>query len=269
VPWDWRVSLYTWTKSVAAGVYLVALAVVLGGVASEAGALWRWAAPLLGGAFLAATALLLVADLEHPERFMMVLTRPQWRSWLVRGGFTLTFYGAFLFVHFLASLGFGGVATLRAIAAPTAALALLAAVYTAFLFAQATARDLWQSPLLAPHLAVQAALAGSAALLPVAAAFEPSAAPALGEIVAISAVVHLLFVLAEIAVPHPTAHARLAAAEMTAGRYRVFFWTGVALSVVATAAPWLGPPLAVPAALAGLFAHEHAYVQAGQAVPLA
>ena len=34
----------------------------------------------------------------------------------------------------------------------------LTAVYTAWLFAQAKARDLWQSPLLPPHLAAQAAL---------------------------------------------------------------------------------------------------------------
>jgi hypothetical protein len=37
---------------------------------------------------------------------------------------------------------------------------------------------------------------------------------------------------------------------------------------VAIAAPWLGAA-AAPFALAGLLAHEHAYVQAGQAVPLA
>ena len=41
-------------------------------------------------------------------------------------------------------------------------LALATACYTAYLFAQAKARDLWQSPLLAPHLAVQAVLAGAA-----------------------------------------------------------------------------------------------------------
>jgi hypothetical protein len=34
------------------------------------------------------------------------------------------------------------------------------------------------------------------------------------------------------------------------------------------AAPWAGA-VAVPFALAGLLAHEHAYVQAGQSVPLA
>ena len=37
---------------------------------------------------------------------------------------------------------------------------------------------------------------------------------------------------------------------------------------VAVSAPWTGA-VAVPFALAGLLAHEHAYVQAGQSVPLA
>src|SRR5213078_532799 len=41
-PWDWRVSLYTWTKGIAAGVYLVALALVALGAIDPAGALWRW-----------------------------------------------------------------------------------------------------------------------------------------------------------------------------------------------------------------------------------
>src|SRR6185369_8364829 len=30
-PWDWRVSLYTWTKGIAAGVYLVALLLLVVG----------------------------------------------------------------------------------------------------------------------------------------------------------------------------------------------------------------------------------------------
>jgi hypothetical protein len=37
---------------------------------------------------------------------------------------------------------------------------------------------------------------------------------------------------------------------------------------VGMTAPWLGLPAAI-AVLAGIFAHEHAWVQAGQAVPLA
>jgi hypothetical protein len=55
---------------------------------------------------------------------------------------------------------------------------------------------------------------------------------------------------------------------MTGGRYRGYFRAGIAFSAVAVAAPWLGSTAAV-AALAGILAHDHAYVQAGQAVPLA
>ena len=55
---------------------------------------------------------------------------------------------------------------------------------------------------------------------------------------------------------------------MTRGRHRVSFGMGMVFVVVAVAAPWIGT-LATPFALAGLLAYEHAYVQAGQSVPLA
>ena len=55
---------------------------------------------------------------------------------------------------------------------------------------------------------------------------------------------------------------------MTRGRYAGFFWAGVALVAAGCLAP-VAAPLAGVAALAGLLAHEHAYVQAAQAVPLA
>jgi hypothetical protein len=84
----------------------------------------------------------------------------------------------------------------------------------------------------------------------------------------IASAAHLLFVLGEVTLKHPTAHAHLATHEMTGGRYRPFFQTGVVLVAVAMAGPWIGV-LAAPIAMLGLLAHEHAYVQAGQSVPLA
>jgi hypothetical protein len=56
--------------------------------------------------------------------------------------------------------------------------------------------------------------------------------------------------------------------ELSWGRYRTPFGTGVVLIAAAVGAPWIGT-LATPLALAGLLAYEHAYVQAGQSVPLA
>ncbi|MFQ5679643.1 MAG: 4Fe-4S dicluster domain-containing protein [Gemmatimonadota bacterium] len=276
-PWDGRVSLYTWTKSIAAGAYLVPALLVLAGLLSGESVLWRWAAPVLGGAFLAATGALLVSDLEHPRRFFFLFTRPQWRSWLVRGAFLIAGYGGLLVAHFLAGLA-GAFRWQPWLAVAGLPLATLAAVYTAYLFAQARARDLWQSPLLPAHLFVQAVLAGAGALAPVAALGEPGAlAPLLWSFGGAS-LVHLLLVAGESSLPHSTAHARLAEREMTAGRWARWFRGGLLLTAFGTLAPWLGtlgthgawPGLAaVAAGLAGLLAYEHAYVQAGQAVPLA
>jgi formate-dependent nitrite reductase membrane component NrfD len=266
-PWDWRVSLYTWTKGLAGGVYLVAAALVLLGVVPAAGPLWRWAAPGMAASFLAATGFLLLADLEHPARFYLIFTRPQWRSWLVRGAFAISAYALVLGGHLLAAVrGAGGVHP--ALTAAGVPLAALTALYTAWLFAQARGRDLWQSALLPPHLLVQAVLAGAAALALVAPTLAPDAAPPLRWLTAAASGVHLLLVAAEVTLPHGTAHARLAAAELTHGAFRAFFVAAVMLGLGGLLAPWFGAAGAA-AALGGLLAWEHAHVQAAQAVPLA
>src|SRR5215207_154519 len=265
-PWDWRVSLYTWTKGIAAGAYLVLLALALAGSLDWRDDLWRWAAPLLGGVFLALTGTVLIWDLEHPRRFPYIFTRSQWRSWLVRGAYVIAAYSIVLAAHLAASLA-GLQAPQRWLAVAGAPLAAVTAVYTGYLFAQAKARDLWQDPLLVPHLLVQAALAGAAAALPAAAALG-SPTQQLEWILVAAALAHLLMVAAQASTAHATAHAALASHELTRGRYALWFWAGAALVAVAAAAPWLGVA-AAPLALAGLLAHEHAYVQAGQAVPLA
>ena len=149
-------------------------------------------------------------------------------------------------------------------------LAAMAAVYTAYLFAQARARDLWQSPLLPPHLLVQAILAGSAlvALAALPGRLAPGAFDDAVALFAVASAVHGLMILGEVVMPTATAHGRLAEAEMVHGRYKGFFWVGALSAVIGALAPWLGVP-AVVVGLVGLLAYEHAYVQAGQSVPLA
>jgi Fe-S-cluster-containing dehydrogenase component/formate-dependent nitrite reductase membrane component NrfD len=267
IPWDWRVSLYTWTKGIAAGAYLVPLLLVVCGLMRATSPLWLWVAPVLSGLFLGLTGALLIWDLEHPARFYMIFTRPQWRSWLVKGAFIIAGYSILLALHFTASLL--GSTDVQSILVPLGVvLAGLTAVYTAYLFAQAKARDMWQNPLLPPHLFVQAILLGSAALAPVAALLDQSVLPALFWTLNIASVLHLLLVWGEMTLTHPTAHARLAVWEMTTGRYRAFFLASIVLSLVGTFAPWL-ELAAVSFALVGLLLYEHAYVQAGQSVPLA
>jgi Fe-S-cluster-containing dehydrogenase component/formate-dependent nitrite reductase membrane component NrfD len=298
IPWDWRVSLYTWTKGIAAGVYLVAaLLMLFGFIATATSVIWIWVAPIVSGAFLALTGGLLLWDLEHPRRFYLIFTRPQWKSWLVKGAFIIAGYSLLLLVHFVVSaVGYrsavsgsalidfpAGVApwAVRLLSWLTIAgipLAVLSAVYTAYLFAQAKARDMWQNPLLPPHLLVQALLLGSAMLVPFAVWYESEIVSPLLWILALSTLTHLLMIWGEVSLTHPTAHARLAIWEMVKGRYRSDFWMSIFLSVLGGALPWLAIFELVstsigigsaPLALVGLMLFEHAYVQAGQSVPLA
>ncbi len=288
IPWDWRVSLYTWTKGIASGVYIVAALLVLMGMMRSDTSLWLWVTPVISGAFLAITGALLLWDLEHPKRFYLIFTRPQWRSWLVKGAFIIAGYTFVLAAHFVASLAGSIVAQLWLTIAGIP-LAVATAVYTAYLFAQAKARDLWQNPLLPPHLFFQAVLLGSAVLLPLAFWFKTnglllfidftySEIERLSWTLAISSFIHLLMVWGEVSLTHPTAHSRLAVWEMVKGRYKTEFWMGIILSFFGGLLPLLavlnvldlsfgigGAPLA----LIGMMLFEHAYVQAGQSVPLA
>jgi Fe-S-cluster-containing dehydrogenase component/formate-dependent nitrite reductase membrane component NrfD len=267
MPWDWRVSLYTWTKGIAAGAYLVPAMLMLFGILADESALWRWAAPIVAGAFLAATGLVLIADLDHPERVALLLTRPRWMSWLARGGVIISLFGLVLALHLAGSLAArAGVA--RLLVWPGIVLAALTAVYTAYLLAQARARDLWQNPLLVAQFLVQAVMAGAGLLLIAAPWADPGASAPLAAATAGAALIHLLLVAGEATLHHPTAHAALAARTMVAGHYARAFWIGVVLMAAGTLAPWLGAAAAAPA-LAGLLAYEHAYVQSGQSVPLA
>jgi Fe-S-cluster-containing dehydrogenase component/formate-dependent nitrite reductase membrane component NrfD len=272
-PWGWRVSLYTWTKSIAAGAFAVPVALAAAGYLNWSNSAVRWAAPIMALVFLGLTGGLLIWDLKHPMRFYLIFTRHQWGSWLVKGAVIVTAYGAVLTAYLIAGLagagGVAGVVALQVIGWAGLVLAVATAVYTAFLFAQAKARDLWQSPLLAPHLAVQAALAGSAAMLPVLMWLSPGRAVRADEIVImVAALAHLLLVAAEVTVPHGSAHAHLATRELVRGGYRASFRVSGVIILGCGAAPWIGVA-AIPLALLGLLAYEHAYVRAGQCVALA
>jgi Fe-S-cluster-containing dehydrogenase component/formate-dependent nitrite reductase membrane component NrfD len=287
IPWDWRVSLYTWTKGIAAGVYLVAALLSLLGFVSPAGNIWLWATPVLSGAFLGLTGALLIWDLEHPERFYMIFTRPQWRSWLVKGAFIIAGYSLVLSAHFVAGL-LGENQLQQWLVILGLPLAAMTAVYTAYLFAQAKARDMWQNPLLPPHLLVQALLLGSAILLLALVVLPPATNSSIDSlntlgkrmlwILALTSVLHVLMVWGEVTLVHPTAHARLAVWEMVSGRYKSDFIIGMMFSIIGGTLPWVvlafGGSIWIGvggalAALIGMMFYEHAYVQAGQAVPLA
>ncbi|MCA9981889.1 MAG: polysulfide reductase NrfD, partial [Anaerolineales bacterium] len=239
---------------------------------------------------VALTTALLVYDLEKPERFLYILARPQWRSWLTRGAVILISFSTVTGLWWVMEVAglFGWlapetIATGRTVLlTPNIVLAGLAAVYTAFLFAQAEGRDLWQSPLLPPHLLIQAGMVGSGFLLGLGAIFTlPNAVIlTLAYIFVALLVVDLVVTLGgEFAMPHASELAARAAHEISHGRYRNHFWGGAiilghalplmiligGLSHISLTAVF-GLVAAVCAAI-GLFFYEYAFVMAPQEIP--
>jgi Fe-S-cluster-containing dehydrogenase component/formate-dependent nitrite reductase membrane component NrfD len=276
-PWGWKIAAYLWTKAIAAGVLLVAaLLLALGG---GAGKITNVISPVIALAALGLTTLLLVFDLKRPDRFIYLFTKSNFRSWLVLGGYILMAYGLASFLWLLRGLLSSHVP--GALVACTAGLAIGSACYSAFLFAQAKGRDLWQSPMFVWHLLVQSLIAGSAFLWILGALnhAETQFVRRSALILLVSLAVSLTMVLLEIALPHVSEDARLAMRSLVRGRYALSFWTltiaaGLILpivlsalfllSFVSSAVAWIAPL----AALAGVFSFEDMWVKAGQSVPL-
>ena len=275
VPWHWPVPAYLVTKGIGAGLPLLLALGVLG--AFEVSHALAALGGLVALVFLGITTAFLVFDLERPERFLRIIFRPQWRSWLTRGAFILIAFTNWVLVwtglEAAAWMGMmDGVPGREIIAAGAVPLAVGAAIYTAFLFAQAEGRDLWQSPLLPVHLLVQAVMMGAGALVVLSPGHE------LGLMVFGGALVTDLLVTlgGEFGIPHASEVAAAAAHMITKGRYKPHYqgslWLGhmVPLALLALGF-FLGQPLlAIPAAVlatVGLYLYEYAFVMAPQEIP--
>ncbi|MEO1166672.1 MAG: 4Fe-4S dicluster domain-containing protein, partial [Chloroflexota bacterium] len=172
VPWHWAVPAYLVTKGIGSGIFtILSLGLGLGllafdGVSFAVGG-------FLSLLFIAITTGLLVYDLERPERFLSILYRPQWRSWLTRGAYILVGFSVLAGLWWLGEMAVlinilpddvlnGLRPAVMWLGLP---LSVGVAIYTAFLFGQAEGRDLWQSTLLPFHLLLQSAMVGSAMML--------------------------------------------------------------------------------------------------------
>jgi len=276
ITWAAKVAAYLVTKAVAAGALLVAALLVVMGHASEQAAVGV-VPPIVAGVFLAATGVLLVADLKQPRRFAYLLTRPNTRSWLVRGAWILAAYAVAAAAWWVGGV-LGAAGWLQVVAAPAALLAAATAGYTAFLFGQCEGRDLWQTPLLLPMLLAQAVTAGGAVFAVMDVVMDvPS--PTAVRWALLGGVLATAGLLALELTARGTRHVELAVDAMTRGPYAGQLWVGgvlvglalpAVLTIVALAAdtgPAL-PAIASMAAVFGMFALEDVFVRAGQSVPL-
>jgi len=279
-PWGWQVPAYSWTKSIGSGALaLPAIAMLLGRMSGDR--VRDIALATVALLFTALTTVLLIWDLEHKERFLWIVFKPQSKSWLARGAFILIGYSTLCGVFWLAAVA-GLPFVTRILLWPTVLLGFCAAAYTAFLFGQCEGRDLWQTPFLAPHLIVQALFCGAAvlALLPNSIGGSVQTLSFATTALTITLALHVLLLLAEVVMPHSTDNASYGARLMTHGPFAKAFWGGgVVLGGVLPLLLLLAEPLffatlnriltglASLLALAGLLIFEWCFVMAGQSVP--
>lgn len=261
VEWGWTVALYLVTKGIGGGAGFLAPFVKWSGVTGWSAA---YLPEIIALVFTLITVALLIEDLKKPWTFYRLLTRPNWNSWLVKGGVILGAFGAVS----AATVG------LRMLGLDSAAdglrwvemvLGAGSACYTAFLFAQCEGRDLWQNPRLMEHLAAQSVLCGSVAL-----GAGGSGNTAARALIAVSAYTVVGTSLMEAFGKHPTTNARQGAAFLTRLRLGPFkaFRDGLILVAIAGVVGAFFPAWAFVPALLGVYLYEWTFVRAGQLPPL-
>ena len=271
--WGWEVSAYVTTKAVAAGAFIIPfIAMMLGYEVSDTTKLWSAGISLV---FLGLTGLFLVMDLDRPDRFLNVLLRPQWNSWLVKGGYTITVFG--LLVTVWGAMTFFEIKTGEIILLwITAFFAVLLAIYTAFLFAQAKGRDFWQSPSLALHMLVHSIMAGAAIFALVTLFAETENWMSILKTTMVSVlVVNLFTMITELTMTHPSTSAHTVVKMITKGRYKNLFWFVVVLigNVLPLILLLIAPSemvliISAVLVLIGIYATEKIWIEAPQRIPL-
>jgi len=280
--WGWEVPAYLMTKGIAAGVYLVHLILWFMGY-REAELLMTVCAISLF--FLAATGVLLILDMDRPDRFLNVLFRPQWNSWLVKGAYTIVGFGSLLCLNILAA-SFGSEGMTSGIILATGPFALMTGIYTAFLFAQAKGRDYWQSPLLPFHMLSHVLMLGASMLI-IIGSVNHTLLNGYFSILALSDVSKLLYLLlmiptaitlvlqiAEPFIKHSTRDAQLAARMMFKGRYKLHYWVGSVLMgcviplAILVAAQGSALLLLTFLIILGVWTSNHLIVKVPQLIPL-
>ena len=265
VLWGWEVPAYVWTKAIATGTFLMmAVWSLINGGLDKTSEMTGLVTTLV---FMGLTGGLLVKDIDRPDRFLYVLLRPQWKSWLVRGAYIITVFGGLVSLKLLDNylqLGFDWLWI------PGIVFAGLGAVYTAFLFNQARARDLWQTPIQsAIHMLVHAFMAGSVVMMIIA----PETMGWMTNTLLWGIILNIVIMAKEILIPHDTPDIKKAIQLMTKGYYSNMFWTGI---VIGNIFPFImlivltGSMILVAGGLAiiGIFLTEFVRIRVPQMIPL-
>jgi len=165
VLWGWEVSAYIWTKAISAGLYMVAMMawLILDYDLKEYELLLP--VTVISLLFLAITGVLLVIDLDRPERFLYVMIRPNWDSWLVKGAYILSAFGGILILNLLIIVFSLDIMYLKLLAIIGIPISMLTGIYTAWLLQQAKGRSWSKDKLLPLRFLIDTILIGTSSLV--------------------------------------------------------------------------------------------------------
>ena len=281
INWHWELPSYLVTKNIAGGLFMLLSLGSMFNLFSFDSATFL-ATGFTAMIFMLVTVILLLKDLSQPKRFLNILLRPQWKSWVARGAYIMVTFTAVAGLWWLLEAGAfwsilpaDFVASIRPIAAWIIfPFALGVVIYTAFLLGQAEGRDMWQNNLLPFQLFAQSMMVASGVffVLTLFVDFPADLTALLTVLFPASIAVNLLMTFAGKLNSFPTDTAMLASREMTHGKFRNHYWWGgialghvIPLALMIAFAPAL--PVAVLATLVGLFFYEYAFVMAPQYIP--
>jgi len=142
--WDSEVAGYIVTKSIAAGLYFfMALGALILSERYLAESRFIAVTGFIILLFMGLTALLLIKDLDRPERFLYVLLRPNFDSWLVKGGYIIGAFSTVVFAQVLLDLSNLHSDLQYFLFLVGVPLAWMTGSYTGWLLRQAKARSHW------------------------------------------------------------------------------------------------------------------------------
>ena len=230
-PFGWPVVIYLALAGVAAGCALLSAWALLRGDAAGRPAAIRGFGLATGA--IALGGLALVADLEAPGRFWLILAYFNPGSMIAWGARIITLFGilgAFAWAVLRRQPNDAPSTGMRLVVGSLAILALAVALYPGWVLPQAAARPLWGSPWIAPLFLVSAIHAGLAAslLLNLAGGRDSSRRPGFGLASEALLVIAQAMLLATWFLTVTSGYPE-AASRITGGELAVWLWGGVVL----------------------------------------
>ena len=246
--WGWMITLNMWAKSIGTGVILVG-AFLLYRYKKEEMPNLRWIMPLIAFVFLNIFLLFTLTDLHHPYRMVNIFLHPHWTSAITVGAWMASLFTGLITVMMLIG-GFDAFPDIRrhcSIAKKVRAnstlyekifpfvvfLAIPVTLYTAIIMAEASARELWQTPAEVMQMMWAAFMAGSSALILVSGNWSKEVRKDLALVLAIATFFSFMMYMGEYFFSFKSAEAEATLAFVhSGGAYNTEFWFGMILGFV-------------------------------------